>query len=106
MADAGTQKSKSGNVGAKDQKPDEAQGTSEQVVKDDIKDLDADAAQRDEERSESDQDQQQDLDQGMDTGTHDSTYEGVDMDGPEWQIRSTAKNKEEKKDGPDKTPSK
>jgi hypothetical protein len=83
MADAGAQKSKTGDVDAKDKKQDE---TLEAVENQAADSLEADASARDEDRSEADRDQQQDLDQGMDTGTHDSERTGINW-GDDYKVR-------------------
>jgi hypothetical protein len=107
MADAGTSKSKPGNLDPKaKQKQPEEQSATEQIDQEELAHLDAEvdaeAEQQEGDRIAGERIEQQDLNQGMDTGTHDSIRRGINW-GSSYAIPRDTSRKSQKKDEPDKT---
>jgi hypothetical protein len=96
MADAGAQKSKTGDVDEKGKIKEEVSELQDQVVED----VKADVKEHEEDRSEADRDQQQDLNQGMDTGTHDTERTGINW-GEDYRARPGSEHKILRGDTPD-----
>jgi hypothetical protein len=96
MADAGAQKSKTGDVDAKGKTKEEVN----ELVENQVENLESDVKEREEDRSEADRDQQQDLNQGMDTGTHDTERTGINW-GDDYKVRPGSDHKILRGDTPD-----
>ncbi|MGB6429904.1 MAG: hypothetical protein WBF06_04920 [Candidatus Acidiferrales bacterium] len=104
MADAGTQKSKSGDLDPKDKKQEEA-SASEQLEKQTVEDLNNDVTQDLDSSRETQLIEQQDLNQGMNTGTHDSESTGINW-GADYSVPDDKTRKIYRGDESDKKPEK